>query len=186
MSVHESHFPAQANGTIREVQVLLAEMIFAHHGQRSKRTSSIQEIAAFGLTVVTSGATGPLETSAKEQHAIAVIRGLGGCIVNLRTKGQDTQPLLQGSFTGVGYARAELGLKLSPWARLAIVSTAGTSFVPVKIRFAGNQACASRPSCGSEWTGKGCPFKDISRTRHRSRRWARGWRSLNGRRDLLR
>ena len=69
--------------------------------------------------------------------------GLGGCIVNLRTKGQGTQPLLQGSsstFTGVGYARAEFGLKLSPWASFAIVSSAGTSFVPVKIRFAGNQA----------------------------------------------
>jgi len=69
--------------------------------------------------------------------------GLGGGIVNLRTEGQSAQPLEHGStsaLTGFGYARVEFGLKLSTWARLGIASTAGTTFAPVTIRFAGNQA----------------------------------------------
>ena len=68
---------------------------------------------------------------------------LGGGLVYLRTDGQSTQPLQQGSagaFTGVGYARADLGLKLSKWVNMGITSTAGSTMVPVKIRFAGNQA----------------------------------------------
>jgi hypothetical protein len=69
--------------------------------------------------------------------------GLGGGIVNLRTEGSSNQPLQQTSasvFSGFGYARAEVGLKLSTWARLAILGAAGTTLAPVKIRFAGNQA----------------------------------------------
>jgi hypothetical protein len=69
--------------------------------------------------------------------------GLGGGIVNLRTEGSSNQPLQQTSssaVTGLGYARAELGWRLSTWARLGIAGTVGTTFAPVKIRFAGNQA----------------------------------------------
>jgi hypothetical protein len=68
---------------------------------------------------------------------------LGGGVVYLRTTGQSTQPLehgTAGAFTGVGYARAELALKLSRWVDLGISSAVGTTFAPVKIRFAGNQA----------------------------------------------
>jgi len=69
--------------------------------------------------------------------------GLGAGIVNLRFEGRSSQPLQQGSdsaVTGVGYARLELGFKLSSWARLGITGTAGTTFAPVTIRFAGNHA----------------------------------------------
>ena len=68
---------------------------------------------------------------------------LGGGVVNLRTEGQSTRPLEQASssaLTGVGYARVEVGLRLSTWARLGIAGAAGTTFTPVTIRFAGNQA----------------------------------------------
>ena len=60
-----------------------------------------------------------------------------------RTEGQGEQPFEQGSasaITGLGYARVELALKLSKWVRLGIASTAGTTIVPVTIRFAGNKA----------------------------------------------
>jgi len=69
--------------------------------------------------------------------------GLGGGIVYLHTTGQSTQPLAQataGAWTGLGYARIELALKLSKWLSLGITSSAGTTFAPVTIRFAGNQA----------------------------------------------
>ena len=69
--------------------------------------------------------------------------GLGGGVLMLRTEGQIKQPFEQGSasaITGLGYARVELGLKLSKWVRLGIATTAGTTILPVTIRFAGNQA----------------------------------------------
>ncbi len=88
--------------------------------------------------------------------------GLGGGIVDLRAEGRSVQPLdQQGSasaFTGFGYARFEVGLRLSTWARLGVTGVAGTTFVPVKIRFAGNQAgtwgilfLASFLQLGVEW-----------------------------------
>ena len=69
--------------------------------------------------------------------------GLGGGIVYLRTTGQSKPPLdhgTAGAFTGIGYMRVELALKLSKWVNLGITSATGTTLVPVKIRFAGNQA----------------------------------------------
>ncbi len=69
--------------------------------------------------------------------------GLGGGVADLRTEGRSNQPLEQATssaFTGVGYALVELGLKLSTSARLGIAGTAGTTFAPVTIRFAGNHA----------------------------------------------
>jgi hypothetical protein len=69
--------------------------------------------------------------------------GLGGGIVYLRTTGQSRPPLVQntaGAFTGIGYARVALDLKLAKWVRLGIASIAGTTLAPVTIRFAGNQA----------------------------------------------
>ena len=70
--------------------------------------------------------------------------GLGGGIVDLRAEGRSsTQPLEKASssaLTGVGYARVEGGLRLSTWARLGIVGSAGTTFAPVTIHFADNQA----------------------------------------------
>ena len=69
--------------------------------------------------------------------------GLGGGMVYLRTTGQSTPPLehgTAGAFTGIGYARVDLAWKLSKWANLGITGATGTTLVPVKIRFAGNQA----------------------------------------------
>ena len=69
--------------------------------------------------------------------------GVGAGLVYLRTSGQSAPPLTPGSagaLTGVGYARLDLSLKVSRWVDLGLATTAGTTFVPVKIRFAGNQA----------------------------------------------
>ncbi len=79
----------------------------------------------------------------KDDPRWLLIGGLGGGIANLRTEGRSSQPLEQTSSsasTGIGYARVEFGLKLSTSARLGIAGTAGTTFAPVTIRFAGNQA----------------------------------------------
>jgi len=69
--------------------------------------------------------------------------GLGAGLVMLRTEGRSAQPLQQGSASatsGIGYVRVELALKLSKWVNLGITSAAGTTILPVTIRFAGNQA----------------------------------------------
>jgi hypothetical protein len=69
--------------------------------------------------------------------------GLGAGIAYLRTEGRSNQPLVpvsSGAVSAVGYARVELGLKLSHRARLGLAGTAGTTFSSVKIRFAGSQA----------------------------------------------
>jgi hypothetical protein len=87
--------------------------------------------------------------------------GLGGGIAYLHTQGRSSQPLVQassGAVAGIGYARVELGLKLSTWARLGLAGTVGTTFTSVKIRFAGNQAgtwgsllLASLVQLGIDW-----------------------------------
>ena len=69
--------------------------------------------------------------------------GLGAGLLVLRTDGRSALPLQQGSasaISGVGYARVELALKLSKWVNLGITGAAGTTILPVTIRFAGNQA----------------------------------------------
>lgn len=69
--------------------------------------------------------------------------GLGTGLVMLRTEGRSAQPLQPTSasaISGLGYARVELALKLTKWVNLGITGAAGTTLLPVTIRFAGNQA----------------------------------------------
>jgi hypothetical protein len=79
----------------------------------------------------------------KDDSRWLLTSSLGGGIVMLRSEGTSKQPLQHGSssaISGIGYARVELGLKLSKWINLGIAGAAGTTILPVTIRFAGNQA----------------------------------------------
>jgi hypothetical protein len=46
------------------------------------------------------------------------------------------------SYTGLGYARINLGWRLSTWLGLGVSGLAGTTFAHVRIRFGGNDAGA--------------------------------------------
>jgi hypothetical protein len=90
-------------------------------------------------------AGGELWTSFLEESSRWFLTGgLGGGILYLHTQAQSStrplEPASAGALTGVGYARVEFSLKVSSWARLGIAGTAGTTILPVTIRFADNQA----------------------------------------------
>ena len=69
--------------------------------------------------------------------------GVGAGLVYLSTSGQSAPPLVPGSagtVSGVGYAHLDLTLKVSHAVDIGLATTAGTTILPVHIRFAGNPA----------------------------------------------
>ena len=73
--------------------------------------------------------------------------GLGAAFVSVLATGHPIQngiaPLLSESsstYTGLGYARATLGWRLSSWLALGMSGLAGTTVARVHVRFAGSDA----------------------------------------------
>jgi hypothetical protein len=87
--------------------------------------------------------------------------GVGGGVINLRTRGHASLPLTAVSrsvVVGHGYARVDVGWKPASWVKLGLSLLAGSIFEEVTFRFADNQAgtwgsvlLASFLQLGFEW-----------------------------------
>jgi len=83
---------------------------------------------------------------ASERRRLFADAGLGAAFVALLTTGHPTTgtaPLDGGSsaaYTGLGYVRGAVGRKLARWLAVGVSGVAGSTFAPVRVRFAGNDA----------------------------------------------